>query len=354
MDRLALIVGTSGIVGRNLAEHLLRKEWQVAGLSRRPPVDLANLQTVAVDLLDTAALKKSLSGLRPSHVFITTWMRQDTEKLNIDVNSRLVRNLLQAVASGQSVQHVGLVTGLKHYLGPFEAYGKGTLPATPFREEQGRLNVDNFYYAQEDEVFEAAARDGFSWSVHRPHTVIGFALGNAMNIGSTLAAYASLCCEYQRPFLFPGSAAQWNGLTDMTDARILAKHLEWASTTPAARNQAFNIVNGDVFRWSWMWSQIAAWFDLTPIPFSENRQTLEQQLLGAESAWSVLARKYQLAEPDLNKLTSAWHTDADLGRPIEVLTDMTKSRKLGFSEYQSTLDSFTDLFDRLRKARLIP
>src|SRR4051794_13771184 len=126
MDRLALIVGTSGIVGRNLAEHLLRKEWQVAGLSRRPPVDLANLQTVAVDLLDTAALKKSLSGLRPSHVFITTWMRQDTEKLNIDVNSRLVRNLLQAVASGQSVQHVGLVTGLKHYLGPFEAYGKGT------------------------------------------------------------------------------------------------------------------------------------------------------------------------------------------------------------------------------------
>jgi hypothetical protein len=47
------------------------------------------------------------------------------------------------------------------------------LPQTPFREEQARLDVPNFYYAQEDEVFAASARDGFGWSVHRPHTIIG-------------------------------------------------------------------------------------------------------------------------------------------------------------------------------------
>jgi hypothetical protein len=28
------------------------------------------------------------------------------------------------------------------------------------------------------------------------------------------------------------------------------------------RNQAFNVVNGDVFRWQWMWSQIAEWFGI--------------------------------------------------------------------------------------------
>jgi hypothetical protein len=42
----------------------------------------------------------------------------------------------------------------------------------------------------------------------------------------------------------------------MTDARQLAKHLLWAATTPAAFNQAFNVVNGDVFRWSWMWAAL--------------------------------------------------------------------------------------------------
>ena len=67
-------------------------------------------------------------------------------------------------------------------------------------------------------MFRAAERDGFRWSVHRPHTIIGYAVGNAMNMGVTLAAYASLCRETGRPFLFPGSGVQWRSLTDMTDA----------------------------------------------------------------------------------------------------------------------------------------
>jgi hypothetical protein len=43
-----------------------------------------------------------------------------------------------------------------------------------------------------------------------------------------------------------------------------------------------------------------------------------------------------------------------LGRPIEVVTDMSKSRKLGFLDYQATDDSFFDLFNRLRQERIIP
>ncbi len=266
----------------------------------------------------------------------------------------MVRNLLGALSPGGSVQHVALVTGLKHYLGPFEAYGKGALPATPFREEQGRLDIENFYYAQEDEVFASAARDGFGWSVHRPHTNVGYALGNPMNIGTTLATYATICRSTGRPFLFPGSAVQWNGLTDMTDARLLASHLAWAATTPAARNQAFNVVNGDVFRWNWMWPRIAGWFGLTPAPFPGEGVPLERQLADAGPIWADIADQEGLAERDLGALASAWHTDADLGRPIEVVTDMSKSRKLGFLDYQATDDSFFDLFARLRAERIIP
>jgi hypothetical protein len=53
-------------------------------------------------------------------------------------------------------------------------------------------------------------------------------------------------------------------------------------------------------------------------------------------------------------LISPWHTDADLGRPIEVVTDMGKSRKLGFLDYQATDESFFDLFHVLRQERIIP
>jgi nucleoside-diphosphate-sugar epimerase len=352
--KIGLIVGATGIVGLNLATHLAQREdWTVYGLARRPLMS-AGVRPVAADLLDPSGLMEAVRELQPTHVFITTWMRQTTEAENIRVNRAMVRNLLNAVSSLETVQHVGLVTGLKHYLGPFEAYGKGKLPLTPFREEQGRLEIDNFYYAQEDELFTAAARNGFGWSVHRPHTIIGYAVGNAMNMGVTLAVYATICRETGRPFLFPGSAAQWNSLTDMTDARLLARHLEWAATTAAARDHAFNVVNGDIFRWSWMWQRLAGWFGLKAAPFPGEGTPLEAQLADAVPIWAEIARKHNLVEPNLNILASPWHTDADLGRPIEVVTDMSKSRKLGFLDYQATDDSFFDLFTRLRESRLIP
>jgi nucleoside-diphosphate-sugar epimerase len=354
MPPTALIAGATGIVGNNLATLLIAEGWQVLGLARRPSADLNGVQPLAADLLDSASVQSALSGLQPTHIFLTTWLRQSTEAENIRVNSSMVRNLLDAVSPVKSVQHVALVTGLKHYLGPFEAYGKGTLPATPFREDQPRLDIENFYYAQEDEVFAAAARDHFSWSIHRPHTIIGYALGNAMNMGVTLAVYATLCRETGRPFLFPGSAAQWNSLTDMTDARLLARHLLWASTSPAGRDQAFNVVNGDVFRWSWMWSRLADWFGISPAPFSPEITPLEQQLSDAAPLWRKIAEAHNLIESDLSRLVSPWHTDADLGRPIEVVTDMSKSRKFGFLDYQPTDDSFFDLFTTLRERRIIP
>ena len=353
MTKSALIAGVSGIVGNNLARLLVSEGWEVAGLARRPG-GLDGVTPVAGDLLDPASLGAALKGLRPSHVFITTWMRQPTEVENIRVNGAMVRNLLNAVAPSGSVECVSLVTGLKHYLGPFEAYGKGKLPETPFREEQGRLDIDNFYYAQEDEVFAAAERDGFSWTVHRPHTIVGFAVGNAMNMGVTLAIYGTICRELGRPFVFPGSDVQWNGLTDITDAQLLARHLRWAGTTPAARNQAFNVANGDVFRWKWMWARLAAYFEVEALPPPPDGLPLERQLADARPLWAEIASRHHLAEPDLDVLASPWHTDADLGRPIEVVTDMSKSRRLGFLDYQPSEDSFLTLFAELRKRKFIP
>ncbi|MEI9987036.1 MAG: SDR family oxidoreductase [Aliidongia sp.] len=353
MAKNALIVGASGIVGSAVAEVLNEDGWQVSGLARKGTAQ-PGIVSIGADLLDPASLHAALAGRKPSHVFFASWLRQKTEAENIRINSAMVRNLLDALCPGGSVEHVALVTGLKHYLGPFEAYGKGVLPQTPFREEQGRLDIENFYYAQEDEVFAAAERDGFTWSVHRPHTIIGKAVGNAMNMGTTLAVYATICRETGRPFRFPGSAVQWNSLTDMTDARLLGRHQLWAATTPAAANRAFNVVNGDVFRWSWMWSRLASWFCIEAAPFDGVVRPLEQQMAEDAVIWRDIAARLDLAERDIGRLISPWHTDADLGRPIEVVTDMSKSRRLGFNLFQPTDDAFFALFEQLRRDRLIP
>jgi nucleoside-diphosphate-sugar epimerase len=355
MNKIALVVGASGITGSNLAQSLISEGWETYGLARNPNTEITGLKPVAADLLDKSGIEQALLNIKPTHVYITTWMRNDTEAENIRVNSLMVRNILDVLSEKESVQHVALVTGLKHYLGPFEAYAKeGFLPETPLREDHPRLAIENFYYAQEDEVYAAAARDGFTWSIHRPHTIIGQAIGNAMNMGTTLAVYASICKETGQPFIWPGSAAQWNGLSDVTDVRILAKQLIWASTTPAASNQAFNIVNGDVFRWSRLWKKLGAYFEVEAEGFDGTIRLLEKEMANDAGTWKQIAQKYNLKEANLGRLATPWHTDLDLGRPIEVMTDMSKSRKLGFNVFQDTEQTFYDLFEQLRAAQIIP
>ncbi|SDU92339.1 Nucleoside-diphosphate-sugar epimerase [Microlunatus sagamiharensis] len=353
--RTALVVGASGITGTALVDQLLDEGWEVLALSRGGSAR-GGATGVAANLREVDSLRAALAEHRPTHVFFTAWQRQDTEAENIAVNGGMVRDLLAALAHAP-LQHVALVTGLKHYLGPFEAYAQGKVPDTPFHEEEPRLETPNFYYAQEDELFAAAERQGFTWSVHRSHTVIGYAVGNAMNMGLTIAVAATLSNELDLPFVFPGSEAQWNGLTDMTDAGLLAEQMVWASTDPAGADEAFNIVDGDVFRWRWMWPRLAAHLGVDPARVrgpEGDPQPFEEQLTPYEGEWAAIAERHGLAEADITRLASWWHTDADLGRPMEVVTDMSKSREAGFLGYRRTERAFTELFDRYRAERLIP
>jgi nucleoside-diphosphate-sugar epimerase len=350
----ALVVGLTGITGHSLTEHLLSKGWKVTGICRKPPLYPNSAQIVLTDVTDKEKTKAALAQVNPTHVFFCTWSRQATEAENCRVNSDILKNVFDgALSDGRKIEHASLVTGLKHYLGPFDKYGADG-SATPFREEQPRLPYENFYYAQEDVLFDYAKKHNFAWSVHRPHTVIGWAIGNAMNMGVTLAVYGTICRETGRPFAFPGSKMQYEGIVDVTDARILARQLEWAATSPQAANQAFNIVNGDVFRWRRMWTVVAMELGVEPAPYSGEASPLEKQMVDAGPIWKKIATKYGLAVDNVNNLASWWHTDLDLGRPIEAFTDMSKSRNLGFLDYQETDGSFRHLFAELRANKIIP
>jgi hypothetical protein len=47
-----------------------------------------------------------LQGLRPTHAFISAWLRQETEADNIRINSAMVRNVLDALVPAGSLGHV--------------------------------------------------------------------------------------------------------------------------------------------------------------------------------------------------------------------------------------------------------
>jgi len=152
---------------------------------------------------------------------------------------------------------------------------------------------------------------------------------------------------------FDDSPQQYEAATDVTDARILARHLEWAASESAAADQAFNIVNGDIFRWR-MWKIVADGLGVEAADYPGKPTPLVEQMTGAGSIWNRIVAKHDLQPYPVETLASWWHSDADLGRTIETFTDMSKSRRLGFLDYQETSASFLDLFDRLRAERIIP
>ncbi len=353
-QKRALVVGATGIVGLNVAEHLRDLGgWEIHGLSRRPPLGLSYMTAHKVDLLDRKVALKALADLAPTHIYYCTWTLGKDEDENIRLNSGMLRTVLDAFADKGCVEHVSVVTGTKHYLGPFEDYAKNT-PVTPFREDAPRLPKMNFYYALEDVAMEYGARFDFGWSVHRSHTIVGYAVGNLMNIGATLGTYASICKETGLPFVFPGHPTAWEGLNDITDARLLARQIVWASTEPNACNEAFNAANGDVFRWNRLWGEIADYFGIEVGDYPGAYNSLETRMKDMGPAWDGVVEKHGLQPNALARLASPWHTDLDLGRPMECVNSMNKVRALGFTAFQDTTRSFIDVFDRLRAERVIP
>ncbi|EAR51830.1 hypothetical protein OG2516_16054 [Oceanicola granulosus HTCC2516] len=349
--RHALVVGASGLSGSHATAALAAAGWRVTGLSRSGRGPGAH-RTIALDLGRPEAAEASRGEFEDvQDLVICTWSMQASEAENVRVNRAMLETLFVALEDAP-LRHVSLVTGLKHYLGPFESYGSGR-PYSPFLETQPRLPGDNFYYAQEDVVFAEAERRGIPWNVHRPHSMIGYALGNAMNVAVTLAVYASICKETGRPFVFPGSQAQYEAVADVTDARILARQIVWALQTPEAANLPLNVANGDVFRWYWLWARLAEYFDLEPAPYPGAPTPLQAQMADAEPIWEDIVARHGLQPTRLHEIASFWHSDADLGREIECITDMKNSRVRGFTAYQDTLSSFTDVFDRLRAERVI-
>jgi uncharacterized protein YbjT (DUF2867 family) len=92
MKRQALVAGVTGLIGSNLAEHLISKNWEVHGIARKPNGGIRGVRPIASDLLDPESLRTSLADVNPTHVFFTTWVRRATEEENVAANGALVRN----------------------------------------------------------------------------------------------------------------------------------------------------------------------------------------------------------------------------------------------------------------------
>lgn len=345
-QRVALVAGASGIVGRQLVNTLLDNEWEVIGLSRHALSHPANIPIVNVDLLDerqSAQILRPLNGI--SHIFYSAWVNAANWTDMVEPNVTMLRNLVSNVEQTAPLQTVSLMQGYKVYgahLGPFK---------TPARESDPGVPGAEFNAAQLTWLSHFQRGKRWRWNAIRPGVVGSAVPGNAMNLALSIALYASLCKAQDLPLRFPGSEHTWHSIVDHTDAGLLAEATLWAATSPMAENQAFNVNNGDVWRWSELWPRIARWFALESAP--PVRLSFHQLFKDYREVWRELAGQ-RLVEADILQLNDGQFADFVFGWNYDMFGDGSKLRRAGFTRMQATDDMFFSLFTQLRAARIIP
>jgi nucleoside-diphosphate-sugar epimerase len=347
--KVALVVGAQGVIGRNLIDHLATlSDWDVIGLSRRGGEPEGRVRYVAVDLLDRDDCREKLGSLtQVTHIFYAAYQDRPTWAELVPPNLAMLVNVIEAVEPVASrLQHVSLMQGYKVYgahLGPFK---------TPARETDAYHMPPEFNVDQQTFLEDRQKGKAWTWSAIRPSVVCGFALGNPMNLSMVIAVYAAITKELGLPLRFPGKPGAYDKLLEMTDAGLLAQATVWAATDERCANQAFNINNGDLFRWSEMWPKIARFFDLEvapPLPMS-----LDVVMADKEPLWNAMIERYGLEGHPYKDVSSWRFGDFVFSWDYDMFADGSKARRFGFHEYVDTEAMFLNIFDDFRRRKIIP
>jgi nucleoside-diphosphate-sugar epimerase len=355
-----VVAGATGLVGNAALRHFCSSSGcEVVALSRRKPRGPNGARHVQVDLTDAAQCASAAPQLRGATHLVYAALYETPnlvdgwrDQRQIRTNDLMLRNLMAVLEpAAPSLRHVALLQGTK-------AYGVHVRPLNvPAREGRSEMyQQPNFYWAQENFLRELQQGKAWHWSILRPVLIVGETIGGAMDLIPPLGVYAAILREQGCALDYPGGAAR---VSQAVDVDLVARAIAWAGEADAARNEAFNVTNGDVFTWENVWPAIAGALDMKPgvaAPLSLVA-TYPQWI----APWEALRRKYDLIAPDLEAFVglsfqyadySMRHGQTEPGPPSIVST--VKINQAGFTEMMDTEDMFRKRFRQARASRLLP
>src|SRR5476649_1057935 len=371
MTKKVLIAGATGLVGYAAMKHYgSRPGCDVVALSRRKPDDTFGAHWLPLDLTDAAAcaaLAPMFAGT--THlVYAALHERPDLvagwrEEEQIRINEAMFRNLFDTVERAASclrppdLRHVALLQGTK-------AYGVHVRPMlVPARENRSEMHEQpNFYWNQERILRERHVKatgggKGWSWSILRPVLIVGESVGSAMNVIPALGVYAAMMRRAGRTALdYPGGVGR---VAQAIDADLLARCIAWSGESDKAKNEIFNITNGDVFVWPNVWPAIAEALGFPPgsnVPLS-----LDKDIRPREAEWTEIRTRHGLVCGSLKEFVGLSFEYADhtmgFGRTEPgppALVSTIKLMQAGFTEVMDTEAMFARAFAEMRAKKLLP
>ena len=179
------------------------------------------------------------------------------------------------------------------------------------------------------------------------------AIGSPLNIMAAIGAFAAISRESGIPLRFPGGPER---IGEATDARLIAKAMEWAGRSEIAQNEIYNITNGDIYIWHHLWPRIAELFSMdnsSPQPMSLDR-LMPQNM----ETWNRITKKFELQNYSLETLVPSWRfADFLFGygqRPNPHHMSTIKIRQHGFNDCVDTEESMLELLRQMQKEKIIP
>jgi nucleoside-diphosphate-sugar epimerase len=355
-----VVAGATGLVGNAALRHFgSHGDAEVIALSRRRPRELYGARHVQLDLTNPAQCTRAATELHDATHLIYAALYEASNLVDgwrdpnqIDTNDKMLRNLMAALEpAAPQLRHVALLQGTK-------AYGVHVRPLTvPAREGRSEMyEQPNFYWAQENFLRELQKGKAWHWSILRPVLIVGLAMGGAMDLIPPLGVYAAMLREQGRALDYPCGAAR---VSQAVDVDLLARAIAWSGEAAAARNQAFNVSNGDVFTWENIWPAISEALEMKPgksVPLS-----LAKESPRWIAPWDELRRKRHLISPGLEEFVGLSFQYADYsmrygqtqsGPPSIVST--VKINQAGFTEMMDTEAMFRKWFRQAREQRLLP
>jgi nucleoside-diphosphate-sugar epimerase len=345
----ALVAGATGAVAKRLIERLLDARWPVLGLSRNPSEKETAAQWLAADLLDRKSCDQILRHHpQITHVFYCARAKHGEGGVeSVEENVEMLRNVVDASAQvADRLQHIHLVEGGKWY-----GQHLGRYP-NPAQEDDPRHMPPNFYYDQEDLLRSRQEGKRWTWSASRPNVICDFAPERPRNLVSIIGAYAAICRELGMRLDFPGKPGNYTALTEVTDATLLANGMIHMATSPACVNRAFNITNGDVFRWERMWPRIAEALGMRPgivrhIPIA-------RWMADKEPVWQRVVANHRLQPRRLDQVALWGFADFVFGQDYDVISSTTRLRLSGFHEVVDTGEMLLRQLQQYRDAKILP
>jgi nucleoside-diphosphate-sugar epimerase len=173
-----------------------------------------------------------------------------------------------------------------------------------------------------------------------------------MNLVMVIGVYAAICRELGVAFAHLGTAGNYRALYQVTDAEHLARAVLWMATEPRCANEAFNITNGDVFRWKRMWPRLADHF--APPVGPQRHIPLARMMAEKAPVWERIAAKHGLKPYRYEEIVSWAFGDFVFTPEFDIISAMTKARMYGFHDLVDSEVMFVRIFDQLRKDRVSP